>query len=422
MFQPNKLPGSLPELERPLVIIHCVRSIVGGIFKHISDLVKHQSNQGHHVGLIYDSSTVGSFEEVRLEELNPFMTLGAITIPMGRNVSLNDITVTKMVHGFLKTINVDVLHCHGAKGGVYGRIAAGFINRERKRVDKPKLVTIYSPHGGSLHYSQRSLTGQIYFGVERLMERFTNEFIFVAGYEVETYSRKIGKLRQPWSIAYNGLAADEFAVVKPSKRAVDFVYAGHMRDLKGADLFIDAIEIANARSQEPVHALMIGEGEDLPRYKEDVKRRELTDRIQFLPPMPIRDVFKRTRNLVVPSRAEALPYIVVEALGARVPTLATSVGGIPEIYGSYGYYLLPPGDANLFATAMLDRLSRPEKASDLAGTLRQVVKQKFTVEGMCKKVDIVYLRNLAKTHLPEIDPSGYFSEDEDIKSAVYANS
>jgi len=156
---------------------------------------------------------------------------------------------------------------------------------------------------------------------------------------------------------------------------------------QGADLFIDAIEIANARSHEPVHALMIGEGEDLPSYKEDVKRRGLSDRIQFLPPMPIKDVFKRTSNLVVPSRAEALPYIVVEALGARVPTLSTSVGGIPEIYGSYGHYLLPPGDAN---------------------------------EGMCKKVDKVYLRNLAKIYLPEVDPSGYFSDEEDVEFAVYA--
>lgn len=420
MFQSNELPSSLPELDRPLVIIHCVRSIVGGIFKHITDLVKHQSKQGHHVGLIFDSSTVGAFEEARLEELKPFMKLGAIKLPMGRNVSLNDINVTKAVHGLLKAIDVDVLHCHGAKGGVYGRLAAFFLNRERKRLGKPKLVTIYSPHGGSLHYSQRSLSGQIYFGVERLMERLTCEFIFVAGYEVETYSRKISKLRQPWSIAYNGLAEEEFEVIKPSARAVDFVYAGHMRDLKGADLFIDAIEIANARSHEPVHALMIGEGEDLPSYKEDVKRRGLSDRIQFLPPMPIKDVFKRTSNLVVPSRAEALPYIVVEALGARVPTLSTSVGGIPEIYGSYGHYLLPPGDANLIATAMLDRLARPEKASELAGALRQVVKNKFTVEGMCKKVDKVYLRNLAKIYLPEVDPSGYFSDEEDVEFAVYA--
>ena len=422
MFQPNNSPGHLPELERPLVIIHCVRSIVGGIFKHIADLVKHQSKQGHDVGLIFDSSTVGAFEEANLEELKPFMRLGAIQLPMGRNVSLNDVTVTKTVHALLKSIDVDVLHCHGAKGGVYGRFAASFINRDRKCAGKPKLVTIYSPHGGSLHYSQRSLSGQIYFGVERFMERFTCEFIFVAGYEVETYSRKIGKLRQPWSIAYNGLSAEEFDVVKPSARAVDFVYAGHMRDLKGADLFIDAVEIANARSHEPVHALMIGDGEDLPRYKEDVERRGLTNRIQFLPPMPIRDVFKRTRNLVVPSRAEALPYIVVEALGARVPTLATSVGGIPEIYGSYGHYLLPPGDANLIATAMLDRLSRPEKANDLAGTLRQVVKQKFTVEGMCKKVDKVYLRNLVKAHLPEIDPERYFADEEEVESGVYAKS
>ena len=104
MFQSDNSPSSLSELDRPLIIIHCVRSIVGGIFKHISDLVKHQSEQGHQVGLIYDSSTVGAFEQARLEELKPYMKLGAIQLPMGRNVSLNDITAVSYTHLTLPTI------------------------------------------------------------------------------------------------------------------------------------------------------------------------------------------------------------------------------------------------------------------------------------------------------------------------------
>ena len=69
--------------------------------------------------------------------------------------------------------------------------------------------------------------------------------------------------------------------------------------------------------------------------------------------MPVREAFKLGRVLVVPSRAESMPYIVLEAAGARVPMIATNVGGIPEIYGPYR-----------------DRLGPPDDAADLAGAHR----------------------------------------------------
>lgn len=385
---------------RPRVIVHCVRSTVGGIFRHISDLIKHQSASGHHVGLICDSLTGGAFEAERLAALRPYLSLGVVQLPMSRKVSLTDAGVMKTVHRLLNEVDVDVLHCHGAKGGAYGRIAAMWLSRDRRRVGRPGVVTIYSPHGGSLHYNPKSIQGRIYFTLERFLENFTDEFVFVAGFEVEAFIRKIGKLRRPWSIAYNGLAASEFEPIKPSAHAVDFVYAGHMRDLKGVDLFIDAVEIASARSDQPLNVMLIGDGEDRPRYEAEVLRRNLSRCIRFHDPLPIRDVFSLTRNLVVPSRAEAMPYIVLEAVGARVPLLATSVGGIPEIYGPHAHNLLAPGDANLIATAMLDRLQRPEKGRALAAKLRRQIIEKFTVDRMFETIDGVYQRHLTGAVVP----------------------
>ena len=400
MLQRLDIPKRHTGEGKSLVIIHCVRSTVGGIFRHIADLIRHQSANGHQVGLICDSLTGGKFEADKLEALKPYMALGVVKLPMSRSVSLSDISITKEVYNLLKVINVDVLHCHGAKGGAYGRIAAHWLSRQRQREGRQKVVSIYSPHGGSLHYNPRSPHGRVYFGLERLLEKFTCEFVFVAGFEVEAFTRKIGKLRRPWSIAYNGLTDPEFTPVRRDVDSVDFVYAGHMRDLKGADLFIDAVQIASARMGRPVSAEMIGDGEDRERYQAEVRRRDLDKSIKFRDPMPIREVFRRGRNLVVPSRAEAMPYIVLEAIGARVPTLVTSVGGVPEIFGAHSHHLIPPGDANLIATSMIEALNQPKEAQKLASELRDQIMQHFTVQRMYETIDAVYARHLAGKPVP----------------------
>lgn len=381
-------------MEKPLVVVHCVRSTVGGIFRHIADLIRHQSANGYKVGLICDSLTGGQFEADKIEALKPYTALGIVQMPMGRSVSFSDISTTKAVYRLLEDSDVDVMHCHGAKGGAYGRLAAYWLSRKRVKEGRSKIVSVYSPHGGSLHYNPRSPQGRVYFALERFLENFTSEFVFVAGFEVEAFTRKIGKLRRPWSIAYNGLTESEFKPVTPNANAVDFIYAGHMRDLKGCDLFIDAVQIASARLGRPVSAEMVGDGEDRPRYEAEVRRRGLSQSIKFYDPMQIRDVFARGRNLVVPSRAEAMPYIVLEAIGGRVPVLVTSVGGVPEIFGPYAHHLIPPGDANMIATSMIENLRHPKKAEKLAATLREQIFEQFTVRRMYETVDAVYARYL----------------------------
>ena len=107
-----------------------------------------------------------------------------------------------------------------------------------------------------------------------------------------------------------------------------------MRDLKGPDLFIDALAAGRAASSAAsCSAVMVGAGDDLPRYQAQVDPLGLAERVVFLPPMPARQAFALAGMIVVPSRAEAMPYIVLEALAAGKPMIATAVGGIPEIFG-----------------------------------------------------------------------------------------
>lgn len=320
-----------------LRIVHCFRSPVGGIFRHVRDLADAQIAAGHAVGIVCDSTTGGAFEENLFEQMRDKLTLGIHRTPMQRHIGPGDIASAWRSYRIIKELQPDVLHGHGAKGGAYARLFGSLL-----RVSRYRVARFYSPHGGSLHYDEHTLTGRLFFAIERLMSRFTDTLLFVSDYERHAYRKKVGEPPVPNALVYNGLRAAEFEPVACRPDAADLLYIGMMRDLKGPDIFIDAIAGAQAKFGRSLTAVMVGDGGDLPRYHAQVKKLGLSQRIRFLPPMPAREAFSLARLVVVPSRAEAMPYIVLETLAAGMPMIATAVGGIPEIFGTGSPALIEP--------------------------------------------------------------------------------
>ncbi len=93
-----------------------------------------------------------------------------------------------------------------------------------------------------------------------------------------------------------------------------------------------------------VTATIVGDGPDRAQFQREVAKQGLGEQVQFVGARPARQAFGLGRLLVVPSRAESLPYIVLEAAAAGVPMIASQVGGIPEIFGSDLGSLVAPGD------------------------------------------------------------------------------
>jgi glycosyltransferase involved in cell wall biosynthesis len=82
-------------------------------------------------------------------------------------------------------------------------------------------------------------------------------------------------------------------------------------------------------------------------------------RLQMLPAMQTRKAFALAKTVVVPSRAEAMPYIVLEALAAGKPVIASRVGGIPEVLGEDSEALAVPGDADDLSRIMTAVATQP---------------------------------------------------------------
>jgi glycosyltransferase involved in cell wall biosynthesis len=366
-----------------LRIVHCFRSPVGGIFRHVRDLTDAQVAAGHSVGIVCDSTTGGEYEEQLFDQMQGKLALGVQRTPMQRHIGPGDLASAWRSYRIIKELQPDVIHGHGAKGGAYARLFGSLL-----RVSRSRVARLYSPHGGSLHYDENTLTGKLFFALERNMARFTDCLLFVSDYERRTYRRKVGEPPIPNVLVYNGLRAAEFEPVPEAADAADLLYIGMMRDLKGPDLFIDAFARAETALGQRLSAVMVGAGEDLPRYEAEVERLGLADRIRFLPPMPARAAFALARLVVVPSRAEAMPYIVLETLAAGKPMIATAVGGIPEIFGS-GSPALVNADADAIAGKMREALSDLAAYKNLMPDMT-TLKARFGADVMAAEIEQAY--------------------------------
>ncbi|MDX8517949.1 glycosyltransferase [Mesorhizobium dulcispinae] len=370
-----------------LRIVHCFRSPVGGIFRHVRDLTEAQVAAGHSVGIVCDSTTGGAYEERLFDAMKESLALGIHRTPMQRHIGPGDLAAAWRTYGIIKELRPDVLHGHGAKGGAYARLFGSLL-----RVSRSRVARLYSPHGGSLHYDETTATGKLFFALERFMARFTDCLLFVSDYERKTYRRKVGEPPIPNRLVYNGLRAVEFEPVATAADTADLLYIGMMRDLKGPDIFIDAVAQAGSELGRPMSAVMVGSGDDLPRYHAQVERLGLKGHVRFLPPMAAREAFALAELIVVPSRAEAMPYIVLEALAAGMPMIATAVGGIPEIFGEDSPALIRP-DAGQLA----DRL---RTALDDPGAYRKLMPQgvelkaRFGADVMAAEIEKAYFAAL----------------------------
>ena len=369
----------------PLNILHVFRAPVGGLFRHVLDLAQEQIARGHRVGLIADSNTGGARADAVLQQLAPSLALGLSRIPMRRHVGPSDVFVLAHVMRRIAQSRADVVHGHGAKGGAYARMA--FNGR--------RAVRAYTPHGGSLLFAHDSLAGKLYLTTEKLLMLGGDLFLFESAYSAEVFRRKIGTPAGLVRVVHNGVSRKEFEPIVTQADATDLVFMGELRPVKGIDVLIDAIARLN-REGRNVTATLVGDGPDRDALHAQVERLGLASRIRFMPAMPARQAQTLGRIMVVPSRAESLPYVVLEAAAAGVPMIATNVGGIPEIYGPLSESLVAPEDAGALAQAIMRTIDHPEAAAQVTSRLREQVAASFSVEKMVDGVLTAYQAAIEK--------------------------
>jgi glycosyltransferase involved in cell wall biosynthesis len=360
-------------------ILHVFRAPVGGLFRHVVDLTRLQAEAGHAVGLVCDASTGGERAERALADLGPHLALGVTRIPMRRNPHASDLGALRAVRERALAEQVDVLHGHGAKGGVFARLAP--LGRAGRTV-----IRAYTPHGGSYNYRPGTPLHRLYMAAEQMMARTTDLFLFESEYVASRHAAFAGGAPRLQRIVHNGLAEAEFAPVETAADPFDLVYVGELREAKGLPVLLRALAKVRAQGRE-MRLLMVGSGPDTESLAAMAENLGLRHAIAFEPPQAIRPVLGRGRVMVVPSLAESLPYVVLEAAAAAQPLVATNVGGIPEIFGSLSGDLVPPGDCEALSVAIMRILDEePAIREGRARALSEALRMRFSMNRMATDV------------------------------------
>ncbi len=377
------MPGEAP--QRPsLKILQILRAPVGGLFRHVRDLTEMLAARGHRLGVVVDSIAFDALTERNLEALAAHATLGIHRVAMPRLFGPADLTAPAKLRGLMARLGIEIVHGHGAKGGFHARLAVG---------RHPTIPVFYTPHGGVLHYSPRRLPGAVFLLVERRLMARTEAIFFESEFARRTWTALVGSPGAAGRLVHNGLREEEFDPVGSSGE-FDFVFVGELRALKGLDVLLTALTGLLRPDGKPPRLLVAGDGPDAEVIGVRIVNARMSGQVSLAGAMPARAALARGDCVVVPSRAESLPYVVLEAAAAEKPLIATRVGGIPEIFGPTEAALVAPDDADALRAQMQRWLTEADELRAEAAQRRRFVRANFDATAMADAIEDGYLRAL----------------------------
>jgi len=174
---------------------------------------------------------------------------------------------------------------------------------------------------------------------------------------------------------YGGAGRDVFG-----KRVL---FVGRLVAVKGVRLLIEAVGQLR-RSHPDLKLTIVGDGSERAALEALTSELGLTDLVTFAgyrPQHAVADILRDTDMLVLPSFAEGVPIVLMEAMASRLPVIASQVAGVPELVedGVTGF-LVPPGDQVALANRLDALLSQPRLAAEMGKSGRIKVERDFDIE------------------------------------------
>jgi len=155
-----------------------------------------------------------------------------------------------------------------------------------------------------------------------------------------------------------------------------FLFVGRLRIRKGVEVLLEAM-----RGVPGARLLIAGDGEHRASLERRATALELGPAVRFLgrcDAARVRGLLRGARALVVPSIYEGMPLVVLEAMEAGVPVIASAVSGIPEVVeGGVTGWLVPPEAPEALAEALAAALADPAEASRRGEAGRRRVDERF---------------------------------------------
>lgn len=297
---------------------------------------------------------------------------------------------------FLRRERFKVLHCHDLMSNLLGVPAARLAGTP---------IVISSRRYLDLEWWRGSWRNRMVGWIYKL-----STYVIVNSKSIrDLLIQRDGVRREKIQVIYNGIDLDRFGesvshhdatLSAIRKHSVLVAVAANMYSpVKGhATLIAAAKRVCDDFPQ--VRFVLIGDGVERPRLEELVKRAELQEHFLFLGSRKnVPELLASCNLFVLPSESEGLPNVVLEAMAAGLPVIATAVGGVPELIQDGVTGLLVPSREPKELSASILRLLRDEELCGRLGRAgRERVVRDFTFDRLINVLKRLY------TELPQSRP------------------
>lgn len=369
--------------EKKRILYVITKANWGGAQRYVYDLAVAATALGHDVAVAYG-------EPGMLADRLEVAGVRHMQIPgLTRDINVfKEFSSLENLMRLLRSSKPDVVHVNSSKGGL-ALLAA--------RLTKVPRI-IFTSHGWAFN-EDRSFE-------QRLIFRFAYAVMVMLSHTTICVSDAIRRdaSRFPLSahkllVVRNGIDAISFKdrTVARKTLADDIrarTWIGVVAELHPTKRLEDLIEAyGQIRVDHPDSALIIiGEGEDRPHLEAQIRASGLEHCVRLVGFVPDSALYLRAFDLfVLPSRSEALAYVLLEAGLASLPVVASRVGGIPEvIVHKRTGLLVAPETPLLLAGSMSTLLSDPALAGEYGTALRERVQERFSKERMVNETLALY--------------------------------
>jgi glycosyltransferase involved in cell wall biosynthesis len=275
----------------------------------------------------------------------------------------------------------DVVHTHGYRSDVVdGGVA--------RAAGIPVVSTVHGFTGGGPR-------NRIYEWIQERAFRNFDAVVAVSSPIVERLERR-GVSRARIHLipnAFDGAAAVvERATARERlglpKDELTIGWVGRLSAEKGPDVFIDAIPLL---SQPLPAAAIVGGGPDEAALRERAARHGVDERMRWLGVVPGAGALLGAFDmLVLSSRTEGIPIVLLEAAAAGVPIVASRVGGVPSMFPDGEVLLVPPDDPRALAAAIDAVRSDPDAARARALAARRRLERDFAPRPWLERHEALY--------------------------------
>jgi len=235
---------------------------------------------------------------------------------------------------------------------------------------------------------------------ERWLAPLISRFVCVSQSVADFCEQTAGIAREKLVVIPNGVDVEKFAHAQPVDRAALPVPAGRrlliaigrLEKQKGHDWLLPVL--ARAFPQLPEHdLLLVGDGPEQARLQQQAGELGIASRVHFLGWRgDIPALLRAAELLLLPSRWEGMPNVLLEAMAAGLPVLTTRVEGTTEILGPLApEQSVPAGDAAAFERALVSLASDAARSVDLGQQNRARVLASFSLAFSVQAYEQIYM-------------------------------